>query len=145
MSVPGSQAPLQTPHLGTGRCLHSLAPLPTLLPTFSCLLMFSDRENKESCSRPLLISFPSYLGHSCLFLYLFLAGSSLLLSLFSSCGEWGLLCGCGVWTSCGGFSCHGAQAQKLWCTGLVALQNVESFHTGGGTHVFCMGRWILYH
>ena len=63
------------------------------------------------------------------------AGSWLLLGLFSSCGEQGLLSSCSAWAShCGGFSCCGAQAvgysgtwplgsraqaQSLWFMGLV--------------------------
>ena len=44
----------------------------------------------------------------CIFGY---AGSSLVLRLFSSCSEQGLLSGCGVRTShCSGFSCHAARA-----------------------------------
>ena len=34
------------------------------------------------------------------------AGSSLLRGLFSSCGDWVLVCNCGAWAShCGGLSC----------------------------------------
>ena len=69
------------------------------------------------------------------------AGSSLLLGLFPSCGEQELLSSCDVPASyCGGFSCCGAwalgclgfsscsraEAQYLWCTGLVAPWHVES-------------------
>ena len=67
--------------------------------------------------------------------------------LFSSCGESGLLSSCSVWAShCAGFSCCGAgalgyadfstqqlqlpgsraQAQELWCMGLVAAWHVGS-------------------
>ena len=50
----------------------------------------------------------------CLFI-LGCAGSSLLLWLFSSCGQWGLFSHCGVQAShCIGFSCR---AQALGCTG----------------------------
>ena len=45
------------------------------------------------------------------------AGSPLLCTAFSSCGEWGLLSSCGTRAShCGGFSCHGA-----WVLGAPAL------------------------
>ena len=39
----------------------------------------------------------------------------------------------------------GAQAQKLWCTGLLVLRHVESSQTSDWTDVSCIGRWILYH
>ena len=38
-----------------------------------------------------------------------------------------------------------AQAQQLWCTGLVTPRHVGSSHTWDGTHVPCIGRWILNH
>ena len=38
-----------------------------------------------------------------------------------------------------------AQAQQLWCTGLVAPRHVESSWIRGGTCVPCTGRQILYH
>ena len=38
-----------------------------------------------------------------------------------------------------------AQPQQLWCTGLVAPQHVGSSQTWDGTHVPCIGRWILNH
>ena len=56
-------------------------------------------------------------GFSCLFFFFLLfrfgcAGSSLL-PVFSSCGEWGLLCSCGVQAShCSGFSCC-----RVWVLG----------------------------
>ena len=50
----------------------------------------------------------------------------LLHGLFSSCGERGLLSSCGA-------------------SGLVALQHVGSSQIRDQTHVFCIGRWILYH
>ena len=63
-------------------------------------------------------------------IYFWLAGSSLLQRLFSSCGKQGLLssCGkqgllssCGVRAShCGGFSCFGAQALGLPGSGVQA-------------------------
>ena len=54
--------------------------------------------------------------------------------------------GCGVQPSdCSGFACCGAQAQELWCMGLVALQHVESSQIRDWTHVPSIGRWILYH
>ena len=49
-----------------------------------------------------------------LFIYFGCAGSSLLLRLFSACGEWGLLSSCSAQASRGGFS-RGAQA--LWQAG----------------------------
>ena len=59
----------------------------------------------------------------CLFktfiMYLFIfgyTGSSMLLGLFSSCGEWRILSSCGVRAShCGGFSC--CEAEPLGCRG----------------------------
>ena len=36
-----------------------------------------------------------------------------------------------------------AQAQQLWCMGLVAQQHVRSSQTGDQTHLSCIGRWIL--
>ena len=38
-----------------------------------------------------------------------------------------------------------AQAQWLWHMGLVALQQMRSSQTRDQTHIFCIGRWILYH
>ena len=38
-----------------------------------------------------------------------------------------------------------AQAQWLWCTGLVAPRHVGSSQTRARTHVPCNGRWILNH
>ena len=81
-----------------------------------------------------------------LFIYFWLCWVFIALNVFSSCGEQELLSSCSAWAShCGGFSCcraqalgaqapavvaHGlsrrnsralrAQAQKSWCTGLVA-------------------------
>ena len=46
---------------------------------------------------------------------------------------------------CAGFSSCGTWAQQLWCVGLVALWHVGSFWTRAGTHVPCIGRWILNH
>ena len=37
------------------------------------------------------------------------------------------------------------QAQWLWCTDSVALWHVGSFQIRDGTHVSCIGRWLLYH
>ena len=59
---------------------------------------------------------------------------------FSSCCQWGLFSSCGVWDSlCGCFSCCraqalgcvgfsrcSAQAQQLWCTGLIVQSHVGS-------------------
>ena len=93
-------------------------------------------------------SLSSFLFLKFLFIYLFdCAGSSLLLGLFSSCGEWGLLPSCVAWAShFSDFSCCGAwalglpgfcscsawiqqlqfldsraQAPYLWCTGFHSL------------------------
>ena len=47
----------------------------------------------------------------CMIIYFGIAGSSLLHRLFSSCGEWALICSCGAWASHrSGFPCCGAQA-----------------------------------
>lgn len=61
---------------------------------------------------------------------------------------------------CSGFPCCGAQAlgiwasvvaarrlgaQRLWYTGLVAPQHVESSQTRDGTHVLCIDGWVLTH
>ena len=59
------------------------------------------------------------------FMYFWLAESSLLCGLFSSCGELGLLCSCGAWASqFGGFSCCRVQALRL-----------EGFSSGSTHHV----------
>ena len=90
---------------------------------------------------------------------------------FSSCSKWGLLASCSVvglslqWLlllqhpgsrGCG-FSSQGmwaqylqlmgsrAQAQKLWCLGLVVLWHVGSSQTRDQTHVSFIGRQILSH
>ena len=47
--------------------------------------------------------------------------------------------------SVGGIPGLRAQAQKLWCTGLVVPQHVGSFWIRDQTHVSCVGRQILYH
>ena len=71
------------------------------------------------------------------------AGSSLLHPCFLWLQWAGLLSSCSAWSSpCSGFSCCRAQAQKLWCTGLVALQQVESSWTRDRTHIPCTGRLI---
>ena len=36
----------------------------------------------------------------------------------------------------------GMLAQQLWCTGLVALQHVESSRTRNQTHIPCIGRFL---
>ena len=41
--------------------------------------------------------------------------------------------------------CREAEAQELWHMGLVAPQHVGSSRTKNRTHVFCIGRQILYH
>ena len=68
--------------------------------------------------------------------------------LFSSCGEWELLC-CGARAShCGGFSCCGARALGSWASvvaGLAAAQHLGSSRTRARTRVPCIGRQILNH
>ena len=57
------------------------------------------------------------------FIYLFLAvlGLCCYSGFFSSCGEWGLLSGCGARAShCAGFSCCRAQALGTWTSVVVA-------------------------
>ena len=58
-----------------------------------------------------------------LFLLLFYfdcSGSSLLLGLFSSCREQGLLLSCGSWSPrCGGFFCRGVWAPGVWASVVV--------------------------
>ena len=94
------------------------------------------------------------------------AGSSLLLGLFSTCGEWGLLSRCSEWdllssrhagaSHCSGLSCcraqasglpdSRAQAQQLWhVRGLAATWHLWSSWIKDGTHVSCTGRGILHH
>ena len=86
-----------------------------------------------------------------------------MLGLFSSCCQQGLFSGCSVQAShCGGFSCctakalgcmglvvwlvgSKAQAQYLWCMGLVALWHIQSSQTRDQTCVSYIGRQILYH
>ena len=70
---------------------------------------------------------------------------------------WWLLLLRSMGSSCTGFSSCGtrtqqlwlagsrAQAQQLWCTGLVALQQVGSSWTRALTCVSCIGRRILNH
>ena len=77
------------------------------------------------------------------------AGSLLLHRLFSSCGAWA--------SHCGGFSCFGAQALKLWLvdsvvvarrlwsTSLVAPWHMGSSRIRDRTRVFLIGRQIIYH
>ena len=101
------------------------------------------------------------------FIYLFFifdcAGSLLLCGLFSSFDERELLSNCDTQAShCGGFSCWGAralgstgfsscgsvsraQAQCLWCRGLVAPRHVGSSRPRDRTCVSCLGMRILYH
>ena len=94
-----------------------------------------------------------------LFIYLFLAVLCLhcyvsfsLVAVIGGCSSWG------VWAShCGGFSCcrarasvvaamgSRAQAQKLWCTGLVGPWHVGSSQIRDRTCVSCIGRRILYY
>ena len=102
------------------------------------------------------------------FIYFGCAGSSLLCSLPSRYGEWGLLSTCGGRAShCGGFSrgalalwgasvlvaCRlrrcGSQALEHRCHSCVpswvALQHVGSSQTKDQMLISCMGRQILYH
>ena len=64
-----------------------------------------------------------------LFLLLFYfdcSGSSLLLGLFSSCREQGLLLSCGAWSPrCGGFFCRGVWAPGVWAS-VVAVPGLWS-------------------
>ena len=55
---------------------------------------------------------------------------------FSSCGTWAQQ----LW-----LAGSRAQAQQLWCTGLVTLQHVGSSRTRARTRVPCIGRRILNH
>ena len=84
-----------------------------------------------------------------LYLFIFVCtGSSLLLGIFSACSEWGLLSSCGarasycmaslLWST-GSSACglqqlwhvgSRAQAQQLWCVGLVAPNHVGSSRSG---------------
>ena len=71
-------------------------------------------------------------------IYLFLVALGL------RCCEQGALPDCGAWDShCGGCSCCREHAQQLWCTGLAALQCVESSQTRDQTRVPCTGWQIL--
>ena len=65
------------------------------------------------------------------------AGSSLLLRAFSSCSERWL-----VFAEHRRWACR---LQELWCTGLVALQHVESSQTRDWTCVPSIGRQIPVH
>ena len=58
---------------------------------------------------------------------------------FSSCGS------CGTWAQQLRLVGSRAQAQQLWCTGLVALWHVGSSWTRARTRVPCIGRQILNH
>ena len=55
---------------------------------------------------------------------------------FSSCGTWAQQ----LW-----LVVSRAQAQQLWCMGLVVLQHVGSSQTRARTHAPCIGRWFLNH
>ena len=100
-----------------------------------------------------------------LFIYLFIfgcVGSLLLRTCFLQLLRAGATLPCGAWAShCSGFSCCGAralgtraqqlwlagsraQAQLLWCTGLVAPWHVGSSQTRDRTRVPCTGRRILF-
>ena len=52
---------------------------------------------------------------------------------------------CGTWVQSLWFPSSRAQAQELWCTGLVAPWHVGSSWIRDQTLVSCIGRWILYH
>ena len=65
-----------------------------------------------------------------IFIYLSRAGSSLLLRLFSSCGNPGLLSSCGAPAShCSGFSCCGAWALGVWAS-IVAAHGLSLWLLG---------------
>ena len=68
---------------------------------------------------------------------------------FSCCGAWALGARASVVIAHGLSSCGSqasrAQAQQLWCMGLVALQHVGSSRTRDRTRVPCIGRRILNH
>ena len=69
-----------------------------------------------------------------LFIYIWLAGSSLLCRLFSSCSEQGLLSSWGVWAShCGSFSCC-----RIWALGHTGFSSCS-------TWVRSCGSWALEH
>ena len=72
-------------------------------------------------------------------------GVCCLVRAFFGCDERGLLFLVVEWAShCGGSVC-GAEAQRLWRTGLVAPRHVESSLTRDRTCVPHIGRQILYH
>lgn len=92
------------------------------------------------------------------------AGSLLLLGLFSDCGKWGycLVVVCvvlvaehgsrgnglhsyGAWTQQLQLPGFRAQAQQLFCKGLVAPWHVGSSSDHESSSVFCIDRQILYH
>ena len=68
---------------------------------------------------------------------------------FSCCGSWALgqagFSSCGVWAQQLWLPGCRAQAQKLWCTGLVAPQHLGSSWIGDQTCVSCISRRILHH
>ena len=77
-------------------------------------------------------------------------GSLSLRGLFSSCSEWWLLLFHSMGSKAYGLQQlqlpgSRAQAQQLWCMGLVALQHVESPWIWDRTHVSCIGRQTLHH
>ena len=83
-----------------------------------------------------------------LFIYSFLVvpGLHWCMQAFSCRSKWELLSCCGA-PALGhlGFSSFSAQAQELWCTGLVVMWYVGSFQTRDWTWVPCTGRWMLNH
>ena len=82
-------------------------------------------------------------------MYLFVAALVLccFARAFSSCSDAGLLfvLACGLLLLWAGFRSCGTLAQKLWRTGLVAPQHVESSRTRDQASVCCTGRWVLNH
>ena len=78
------------------------------------------------------------------FLYLWLCWVFVAHRLFSGCGKPGLLSCFGAWAShCLNFSRCRAQAEQLWCAGLVASQHVGSSRTRDRTRVACIAWWVL--
>lgn len=52
---------------------------------------------------------------------------------------------CEAWASVAAAPGSGAQARQSWRVGFAALWHVGFSWTRGWTHVFCIGRWVLYH
>ena len=71
----------------------------------------------EQLQNELLFPFSLSFLKICLFVCLLLAvlGLHYCVWAFSSCGRWGLVSSCGLWTSrCSGFSCCGTRALGQW-------------------------------